>query len=133
MRYLVVTRSNTILLRMLMLAPLVVAPRFALAHHSGLMFDPKQQITLLGTVREFQWTNPHCWIQLDVSGPKGLEEWSIEMAAPAEVFRGGWRPKTLKAGDRIRVTMHPSRDGARAGLFMSAAGPSGNPLGAGRR
>jgi hypothetical protein len=31
----------------------------ALAHHSFDMFDMSKQITLTGTIKEFQWTNPH--------------------------------------------------------------------------
>jgi hypothetical protein len=101
------------------------------AHHSGAMFDDKSSITLSGTVKEFQWTNPHCWIQVlvpDAQGGSG--EWSVEMGAPFELFRSGLRPRTLKAGDKITVVVHPMRDGTRAGLFVSATGPDGKPLGA---
>jgi hypothetical protein len=102
------------------------------AHHSGAMFDDKKSITLTGTVREFQWTNPHCWIQVVVpDGQNGGEsaEWSVEMGAPFELFRTGLRPRTLKAGDKITVVVHPMRDGTPAGLFVSAIGPDGKPLG----
>lgn len=100
------------------------------AHHSGAMFDNSRSVTLNGTVKTFQWTNPHCFIQLIVPGPKGEPaEWSVEMGSPFEVFRTGVRPATLKAGDKITVVVHPIRDGGRAGLFVSATGPNGKPLG----
>ena len=103
------------------------------AHHSGAIWDASKTLTLSGLVREFQWTNPHCWIQLVVpsSDPAAgaPEEWSIEMAAPIQVLQGGWKPGTLKVGDHISVTVHPARDGHRSGNFMSAVGADGLILG----
>jgi len=99
------------------------------AHHSGVMFDQQKQITLSGTVKQFQWTNPHCWIQVIVDGADSEAEWSVQMGAPTELFRGGWRPGTLKAGDRIRVVIHPARGDVKAGMFVSATRSSGEPLG----
>ena len=107
----------------------LLVPLASSAHHSGASFDNKRQISLVGTVHEFQWTNPHCWIQLDTIGAAGVEQWSIEMAAPAEVFRGGWRPSTLKAGQAVRVIVNPARDGSKVGLFVSAVNASGKPIG----
>ena len=100
------------------------------AHHSGAMFDDKKSVTLSGTVKEFQWTNPHCWVQVLVPAAQGeTVEWSVEMGAPFEVFRTGLRPGTIKPGDKITVIVHPMRDGTRAGLFVSATGPDGKPIG----
>jgi hypothetical protein len=98
------------------------------AHHSGSMFDDRKSVTLKGTVKAFQWTNPHCWIQVMVPGKAGPVEWSVEMGAPFEVVRTGWRPTTVKAGDPITVVIHPLRDGKRGGLYVSATGPDGKPL-----
>ena len=98
------------------------------AHHSGSMFDVKQSVTLQGTVKAFQWTNPHCFIQLMVPGKEGPAEWSVEMGAPFEVVRTGWRPTTVKPGDSIAVVIHPLRDGKRGGLYVSATGADGKPL-----
>ena len=41
------------------------------AHHSGNMFDREQTVELTGTVREFQWANPHIWIQVLVPDESG--------------------------------------------------------------
>ena len=101
----------------------------AAAHHSGAMFDDKKSVTLSGTVKVFQWTNPHCWIQLLVPGKGGPVEWSVEMGAPFEVYRTGLRPSTVKAGDRLTIVVHPMRDGSRGGLFVSATGADGKPFG----
>ena len=103
------------------------------AHHSGAIWDQSKTLTLSGTVREFQWTNPHCWIQLlvpagDVTG-SSTQEWSIEMASPIQVLQGGWKPGTVKAGDLVQVTLHPARDGRHAGNFISAVAADGKSLG----
>ena len=103
----------------------------ASAHHSGAMFDQEKSVTLAGSVKQFQWTNPHCWIQLSVPNAHGRdEEWSIEMGAPLQLFQAGWKPGTLKPGDRVAVVIHPMKDGTKGGLFVSAAGVDGKPLGA---
>lgn len=100
------------------------------AHHSQAMFDPDQKLTLSGTVKEFQFTNPHCYIQLLVATEgSGTEEWSIELGAPAHLLRGGWKPKTLKPGDKITVVINPLRDGSKGGHYQSATGADGKSLG----
>ena len=102
----------------------------SIAHHSGAMFDYDKSITLVGTVKQFQWTNPHCWIELSVPGEKGTEDWSVEMGAPLQLYQGGWKPGTLKPGDEIKVVVRPTRDGTtKAGLFVSATGADGHVLG----
>lgn len=103
------------------------------AHHAGSMFDESKPLSLTGTVREFQFTNPHCYIQLVVPDTSGTSvEWSIEMGAPAHLFRAGWKPMTLKPGDSITVTIAPLRSGGNAGQFKSAVWPDGKPMVSGR-
>jgi Family of unknown function (DUF6152) len=99
------------------------------AHHSGAMYDTQKTDTLQGTVRTFQWANPHCWIQLLV--PKnGLDqEWSVEMGSTAELYRSGWRPGTVKPGDKLTIAVHRMRDGSPGAHFLSAVGADGAPLG----
>jgi hypothetical protein len=99
------------------------------AHHSGAMFDSQKTITLQGTVKTFQWSNPHCWIQLLVTQDGMTQEWSVEMAATTELYRSGWRPHTLQAGESVTIVVHPLRDGSSGAQFLSAAGPDGAPLG----
>ena len=99
------------------------------AHHSGAIFDDEKSTTLAGTVKAFQWTNPHCWIQVLVPAEGGSVEWSVEMGSPSQLYRGGLRPGSLKPGDRITVVVHPMRDGTKGGLFVSAIGPDGKALG----
>jgi hypothetical protein len=95
------------------------------AHHSSAMFDAQKSVTLQGTVKSFQWTNPHCWIQLLVPAGTKVTEWSIEMGSPEQVYRSGWRRSTLPPGTSLTVVIHPVRDGTPGGQFVSAAGANG--------
>ena len=99
-----------------------------LAHHSGAMFDNESSVTLTGTIKQFQWSNPHCWIQVLVPDRSGSVEWSVEMGSPSQLFRGGWKPKTLQPGDKIIVIIHPMRDGTKGGLYVSATRVDGTPF-----
>lgn len=104
------------------------------AHHSPAMFDQERQITLSGTVRSFQWTSPHCYVQLLVTNEAGQEEeWSLEMGAPIYLYNQGWRPSTLQPGDRLTVTINPLRNGSRGGLLLEAKTPDGKPVEGGVR
>ena len=98
------------------------------AHHSFAMFDRTKAVTLQGTVKQFQWTNPHCFIQVLVASPDGPVEWSIEMNSPGASYREGWRPGTLKAGDKVTVVINPVRDGAHGGRLILATDPDGRRL-----
>ena len=109
----------------------LVLPFAAHAHHSPAMFDGSKQLTLTGTVREFQWTNPHSYIQLIVKSDDGAEqEWSLEMGANVYLYNLGWRPSTVKAGDTLTVTVVPMRNGKPGGLLVQAQTADGKSLGA---
>ena len=100
------------------------------AHHSFSMFDEKQEVVLKGAVKEFQWGNPHTWIQLNVTDAAGkVVEWSIEGGSPNLVGRQGWKRNTFKPGDQVEITVHPLRDGQPGGSFMRAVLPDGRKLG----
>ncbi len=102
----------------------------ALAHHSFAMFDANKRVTVAGTVKDFQWTNPHAFIVMMVPNGDGqLEQWSIEMGGPGGLARQGWVPKTLKPGMSISVTMHPLGDGAHGGQFLAVTLPDGTQMG----
>jgi hypothetical protein len=94
----------------------------ASAHHSFAMFDQAQQKTLVGTVKQVQWTNPHIWVQVLVSDQNGggAQEWSIEGGSPNALSRQGWRRTSIKEGDAIEITIHPLKDGTNGGSMMKA-------------
>jgi hypothetical protein len=102
----------------------------ALAHHSFAMFDADQKTTLSGTVKEFQWTNPHAWIFVMVPNHDGqLEQWAVEMGGPGQIARQGWTAKTLMPGMDVKLTIHPLRDGTNGGQFMGITLPDGTQMG----
>ena len=101
----------------------------AVAHHSFAMFDAGKLVTVAGTVKEFQWTNPHAFILMMVANSDGqVDPWSIEMGGPGGLARQGWVPKTLKPGMNISVIMHPLRDG-QGGQFLAVKLPDGTQMG----
>jgi hypothetical protein len=96
----------------------------AAAHHSFGMFDVAKEVTLSGTVREFQWTNPHSWLQLEADG----QEYSIELGSPNSMSRRGWRKTTFLPGDRVTVVINPMRDGAPGGALVYAIDRDGKRM-----
>lgn len=112
-------------------ASAVLAAGQASAHHSFAMFDNAKEVVLDGTVREFQWTNPHSWVQLTVVENGQSVEYSIEGQSPNGLARRGWTRNSLKAGDRVKVSIHPLKDGTKGGSFMKAVFADGRVLGNG--
>ncbi len=123
-------RRNVVLSIVTSMAGLGAPAVPAVAHHASSMFDRERTIELVGRVREFQWTNPHIWIQVEVPNENGeLEEWSIEGGVPNRLFRAGWRPNSFKPGDEVTIRGFPMRDGGKAALFIGAKLPDGATLG----
>lgn len=103
----------------------------ALAHHSFAMFDQKKMMTLEGTVTEFQWTNPHTFIELDVPANGKTTHWSIELNSPNNLTRQGWKRNSLKAGEKVSVRIAPLRNGKPGGLFLDLKKADGKVLDSG--
>ena|SRR5277367_3427052 len=117
---------NRVLSLLLVATAAMLTAGSALAHHSFAMFDQSKAVTVEGTVKEFRWTNPHVFVQLLVKSDSGNEvEWSIEMTSPEHLARVGWRPGTMKAGDKVSLVVHPMRDGSAGAQYISGTGPDG--------
>jgi hypothetical protein len=101
----------------------------AYAHHSMEGFARDKNITLVGTVKQFKWANPHSWIELEVPKENGaVETWNIEMTAPFVLVRAGWKSSSLKPGDKVTVVGHPQKSGEPGALFVSVTTASGETL-----
>jgi hypothetical protein len=101
-----------------------------LAHHSASGFDHSKSATVTGIVREFQWTNPHTYIQIRVKDKAGREqEWSFEMGPPYTLQKHGWKPSTIRPGQTITVTYRPLRNGGKGGLAQHVRDEKGIPFG----
>ena len=102
----------------------------AAAHHSPVMFDRTATKTLVGTVVQFTWTNPHSAIQLDVRNESGgVDRWGVELGSPQSMARNGWRSNIIKPGDTITVVVNPLKSGEFGGIFVSLTLPDGRKLG----
>jgi Family of unknown function (DUF6152) len=120
------------IVRPLFTSLLLVAAGQAQAHHSFAMFDQTQTVTLQGKVTEFQWTNPHAFIHVEVANAAGAKEvWEIELNSPNNLKRQGWKSSSLKAGDSINLKANPLRNlvAHKGGLFISVTKADGTVLG----
>jgi hypothetical protein len=97
-----------------------LAPTVA-AHHSGTMFEEKKTVTLEGVVKEFQYTNPHSWLLVDVTSKDGsVTTWGFEAEGPSTLARAGIKPSDFAAGTRITITGRPMKDGRPAATWEYA-------------
>ena len=111
---------------------LTVAGVSAQAHHSFAMFDQSQRVTIKGTSTEFQWTNPHAFMHVDVPTTGGKTEvWEIELNSPNNLKRQGWKSTSVKNGDKVTLITNPLRDMTehKGGLFISLTLADGTVLG----
>jgi len=98
----------------------------AVAHHSAAMFDHSKIVTYKGVVKEFQFTNPHSWLQVLVTGPDGnTVEWGFEAEGPSTLKRVGIEAKTFKPGEKVTVVANPMKDGRPAGAWITVTTADG--------
>jgi hypothetical protein len=100
------------------------------AHHSFTAFDNTTTVTMICTVKEFQWVNPHTSLTVVTENAAGeLQEYRFEGVPPAILIRSGWTEDTLLAGDRISLDFHPMKDGTPGGTYVAITLPTGKRLG----
>ena len=115
---------NWLLSRGLLTYIVVVSP--VTAHHAGVMFEEEAEITLEGVVKEFQYTNPHSWLLVDVTGEDGrITTWGFEAEGPSTLMRRGIRVGDLMPGTRVTISGHPMRDGRPAAAWTRAVREDG--------
>jgi hypothetical protein len=118
--------------RIAALASLAAAFALALpatAHHSTAMFDFSKTVEIKGTIKEFQWTNPHTWTKVDVEGGgQAAVEYGLEGMSPNYLARNGWSKRTLKTGDKVTLEVHPLKDGRPGGFMVSVKLADGTVL-----
>ena len=99
------------------------------AHHSNVAFAVETVLTANGTVKQWQWSNPHTWLIMDVEDGKGGKvEWAMEGRAPGVLLRAGWSRSVLKAGDKVTVHYSPSKDGSKVGMIARVTMADGKVL-----
>jgi len=101
----------------------------ATAHHSFAPFNMEAEKTISGTIKKFDWTNPHTWIWMDVANDTGgVDTWGIEGMSPNYLGRRGWSKNSLKPGDKVTIVIRPLRDGTPGGMFVRATLADGSEL-----
>ena len=100
-----------------------------LAHHGAATFDVGKGITLKGTVTEWIWINPHCFLKFDTKDDAGtVRNWAVEAANPTTMTQRGWSRTSFKAGDEITVTLEPVKNGQPIGRVLTVVLPNGQKL-----
>jgi hypothetical protein len=101
---------------------LTVAATAAFAHHSFAMFDFGKKVSIHGSVKEFQWTNPHVvlWVDVPASAGETAGTWSLELTSPGNLTRTGWSRRAFAAGDEVEVELNPLRNGRHGGALVKA-------------
>jgi hypothetical protein len=106
------------------MAAILAAP--ALAHHSGTMFDEEKTVTLEGVVKEFQYTNPHSWLLVDVTGADGkVVTWGFEAEGPTTLMMMQVRRSDFTPGTKVTISGHPMKDGRPAAAWVKATRADG--------
>src|ERR1044071_7279592 len=115
---------------LLVSAMILGAASVASSHHAAApVFDMSAEKTVVGVVKQVDWTNPHIWVWLDVQGASGqAETWGFEGMSPNFLARRGWTRTSLLPGMRITVTFRPLRDGKAGGMFMTGKLADGKGL-----
>ena len=102
----------------------------ASAHHSFAMFDYNKESTIVGEVKELQWTNPHIHIIVNVpNGRGGMAEWDVEGGTPGNLRRTGWSRDVIKPGEKISVVIRPLKNGDTGGMLVRANRGDGTAIG----
>ncbi len=116
--------------RTVILAGLVAAGTvLAVAHHSFAAFDMTSQRDISGTVKKFDWTNPHTWVWIDVPNDRGgVDTFGFEGMSPNYLARRGWTRTTLRPGDKLTVTFRPMKNGENGGMWVRGKRPAGEVL-----
>jgi hypothetical protein len=100
-----------------------------LAHHSSAAYDRDSDVDVAGTIKEFQYTNPHSWLIVEVVDKTGKTvDWGFEAEGPSTLLRAGIKISSLKPGEKIGVKGHPLKDGRPAALLVSVTKADGSVL-----
>lgn len=112
-------------------AGVLAASASAVAHHGAATFDTGKKLVMEGTVTEWVWANPHCFLKFDVKEQDGtVRKWTVETSNPPDMVNRGWSRRSFKAGDRVTVTVEPVKNGSPVGRVLEVALPDGRILSA---
>ena len=108
----------------------VVVSTPVFAHHGNASFDAGKRLELTGTVTEWDWANPHCWLKFDVKDESGKTvNWVVEATNSADLMERGWSRLLFKPGDPVTVSLEPVKSGAPVGRVRSITLANGKVVG----
>ena len=94
----------------------LVMPVSMMGHHGGASFDNTKEVTVKGTVTEWLWANPHCFLKVEEKDASGAARiWNLEFGNPTDITSRGFSRRTFKVGDQITVSVTPVKSGAPVG------------------
>jgi len=99
------------------------------AHHGAAALDTGKEITLKGTVTEWIWSNPHCFLQFDAKDDTGtVRNWAVETQNPTTMTQRGFSRTLFKAGDEVTVIIEPVKNGQPIGRLLTVVTANGQKL-----
>jgi len=100
-----------------------------LAHHGAAGYNMDKELVMKGTVTDWLWANPHCFLKYDTTDDAGtLSHWAVEVSNPTDMTKRGWSKRSLKPGDEVTVTVRPAKNGAPVGQLLKVVLPDGQTL-----
>ena len=107
----------------------LLVPVPLLAHHGAAALDTGKEITLKGTVTEWIWSNPHCFLQFDAKDDTGtVRNWAVETQNPTAITQRGFSRTLFKAGDEVTVILEPVKNGQAIGRMLTVVLANGQKL-----
>jgi hypothetical protein len=120
---------NWLVVVLLVVVAFMVPSVLLFAHHGTASFDTEKKLTLKGTVTEWFWANPHCFVKFDAQDEKGnVVHWVVETSNPSDMSNLGWTKQTFKPGDQVTVTFQPVKNGKPIGRVMQVVLANGQVL-----
>lgn len=99
------------------------------AHHGAAGYNLDKELVMKGTVTDWLWANPHCFLKYDTTDVAGaLSHWAVEVSNPTDMTKRGWSKRSLKPGDEVTVTVRPAKNGAPVGQLLKVVLPNGQTL-----
>lgn len=99
------------------------------AHHGAATFDTGKELTMQGTVKEWVWSNPHCFLKFDVMEKDGsVRSWTVETSNPPDMVNRGWSRRSFKGGEKVTVVVEPVKSGNPVGRLLTVTLPDGKVL-----
>lgn len=121
------TRASLLVLGLWMISVPLSAPLWA--HHGGAAYDSSKSLVVKGTITDWIWANPHCWLKFDAKDDKGsVAHWTAEVSNPSDMVDRGWSKFTFKPGDEVTITMHPMKNGQPIGRITQVMLANGQTL-----